>query len=217
MTRSIDEIISLLKEVVAQLPAPVVGMIAETTRDPYRVLISCILSLRTRDKVTGEASDRLFTLAETPQKMASLSVDQIEKAIYPVSFFRNKARQILSLSQELLQRYNGKVPENLDQLLILPGVGRKTANLVLTIAFGKYGICVDTHVHRISNRIGLIKTKTAEESEMALYAKLPKRYWMTYNDILVPYGQFICRPISPYCSRCKISRFCYKVGVTTSR
>jgi endonuclease-3 len=208
---------SILKKDAAQLQSPVVGMIATATHDPFRILISCLLSLRTRDKVTGEASHRLFALADTPAKMVSLSHDQIEKAIYPVSFYRNKTGQILALSKELLEKHCGHVPNTLPALLALSGVGRKTANLVLTVAFGKPGICVDTHVHRISNRMGLIKTKTADESEMALYVSLPKRYWITYNDILVPYGQFICRPISPFCSQCKISLFCRKVGVTTSR
>jgi len=213
----IDKIISILKREVKKFPVPAVGQIAIETADPFRILIACLLSLRTRDEVTEAASDRLFQRADTPQKMIALHHDQIEKAIYPVSFYRNKTGQIIELSKILLQRYGGNVPKEMNDLLALPGVGRKTANLVLTVAFQKYGICVDTHVHRISNRLGFIKTKTAEESEMALYAKLPKRYWITYNDILVPYGQFICRPVSPYCSRCKILDLCDKVGVTTSR
>jgi len=216
-TETIDKIISILKKEVAKFPVPAVGRIAAETADPFRILISCLLSLRTRDEVTEAASDRLFHLAATPQSIATLHRNQIEKAIYPVSFYRNKTGQILSLSKMLLQHYNGNVPKEMDDLLRLPGVGRKTANLVLTVGFGQYGICVDTHVHRISNRLGLIKTKTANESEMALYETLPKRYWMTYNDILVPYGQFICRPISPFCGGCKIAIFCSKVGITTSR
>jgi endonuclease-3 len=208
---------TLLKKEVAQLKEPAVGVIAKKTGDPFCVLISCLLSLRTRDDVTDAASHRLFQLAQTPAKMLTLKQDQIAKAIYPASFYRNKSKQILSISEALLQRHQGAVPSTLPELLMLPGVGRKTANLVVTVAFGKPGICVDTHVHRISNRIGYIKTKTPEESEMALRAKLPKRYWITYNDILVPYGQFICRPISPFCSRCAIRSYCPRIGVTTSR
>ncbi len=207
----------ILKREAAQLTVPVVGIIAQKTNDPFHVLISCILSLRTRDQVTDEASSRLFQLAQTPNQMVALTTNQIEKAIYPASFYRNKSRQIVALSHQLLENHAGTVPATLSDLLALPGVGRKTANLVLTVAFHKLGICVDTHVHRISNRIGYIQTKSADESEMALRAKLPKKYWITYNDILVPYGQFICRPISPFCSRCKISTYCNKVGVTTSR
>jgi len=208
---------AILKKEVAQLKTPVLGVIAEETKDPYCVLVSCILSLRTRDEVTDAASRRLFKQARTPYEMISHRPDQIEKAIYPVAFYRNKTRHILALSKELLEKHRGHVPATMAALLALPGVGRKTANLVVTVAFGNLGICVDTHVHRISNRIGYIKTKNADESEKALRTTLPRKYWITYNDILVPYGQFVCRPISPFCSRCKISAHCDKVGVVKSR
>ncbi|MFY9268536.1 MAG: endonuclease III [Candidatus Manganitrophaceae bacterium] len=213
----IHSIIPILKKEVRRFKKPIVGAIAEETRNPFQVLISCVLSLRTRDETTEAASIRLFRLADTPRKMLSLSGGEIETAIYPVSFYRNKTKQIQGLCRDLLEKFDGRVPDSIEALLTLPGVGRKTANLVVTVAYGKPGICVDTHVHRISNRIGYIQTRTPEESETALREKLPKRYWITYNDLLVPYGQFICKPISPFCSRCEISSYCKQVGVERSR
>ncbi|MEK7286797.1 MAG: endonuclease III [Nitrospirota bacterium] len=214
---TIQPILAILKKEIKKLPVPFLGKIADETNNPYFVLISCIISLRTKDKVTAEASERLFRLAASPREMVTRSADQIAKAIYPASFYRNKAKQILTLSQTILDQHAGHVPETMDALLALSGVGRKTANLVLTVAFKKPGICVDTHVHRISNRLGFIKTQTPEESEQVLRETLPKKYWITYNDILVPYGQFVCRPISPFCSQCKINIYCDKVGVLKSR
>lgn len=214
---SIHPIMAILKKEVRRLKTPVVGLIAQQTQDPFRVLISCLLSLRTRDETTEAASARLFQLAATPSRMLGLRADQIESAIYPVSFYRNKTRQILGICRDLMEKFDGHVPDSIDVLLTLPGVGRKTANLVVTVAFRKPGICVDTHVHRISNRIGYIRTKSPEESETALREKLPKRYWMIYNDLLVPYGQFICKPISPICSQCKISPYCKRIGVEKRR
>jgi endonuclease-3 len=186
-------------------------------RDPFKVLISCILSLRTQDKVTGEASERLFHLAQTPEAMAKLSVSRIEKAIYPVGFYRVKARTIRDLSRQILQKYNGRVPDSIEELLLLKGVGRKTANLVVTLGYDKEGICVDTHVHRITNRWGLVRTKTPHHTEFALRATLPVRYWKPLNGYLVAFGQGICRPISPLCSRCQIRPACDRVGVIHSR
>lgn len=214
---AIHPIIAILEKEVRRLKTPAVGLIAQQTQDPFQVLISCLLSLRTRDETTEAASARLFQLAATPSRMLGLRADQIESAIYPVSFYRNKTKQILAICRDLLEKFDGKVPDAIDPLLTLPGVGRKTANLVVTVAFRKPGICVDTHVHRISNRIGYIRTKSPEESEMALRKKLPKRYWIIYNDLLVPFGQFICKPISPICSRCEISRYCKQVGVEKKR
>ena len=212
-----ETIIPLLKETVRTLKTPAVGVIAEETNDPFRVLISCILSLRTRDAVTESASARLFELADSPGGMVSLAVEAIEKAIYPVSFYRNKARSILKISRALLDRFGGKVPDAIAPLLTLPGVGRKTANLVVSVAYKKPAICVDIHVHRISNRLGYIETKHPDESEAALRRKLPKRYWIGYNDLLVPFGQFICTPISPRCSRCVIRPHCRQIGVAKHR
>ena len=193
---------------------PVVGKYAQS---PFTVLVACLLSLRTQDKTTGEASARLFQLAATPQTMAKLPPAHIEKAIYPVGFYKTKAQNILKICRILISEYNGRVPDDIDTLLKLPGVGRKTANLVVTLGYNQPGICVDTHVHRITNRWGYVKTKTPEQTETALRAKLPRRYWMIINDLLVTYGQNICKPISPICSQCKIRHFCDRVGVDKSR
>jgi len=192
-------------------------VLAERDRDPFRVLIACILSLRTQDTTTGPASDRLFAAAATPQAMLELPARRIAKLIYPVGFYRTKARVILGICRDLLERSGGRVPDTIDELLTLKGVGRKTANLVVTMGYGKPGICVDTHVHRISNRLGYVKTRNPEETEMALRAKLPRRYWIGYNDLLVSFGQNICVPISPRCSICPVAPLCPRIGVTTKR
>ncbi|MHB8174148.1 MAG: endonuclease III domain-containing protein, partial [Nitrospirota bacterium] len=179
--------------------------------------VSCILSLRTQDKTTGEASARLFALADSPLKMSVFPEDEIMRAIYPVGFYRTKAKVIREISARLLSDYGGRVPDTIDELLRLPGVGRKTANLVVTMGYGLSGICVDTHVHRITNRWGYVRTKTPEETEKALRAKLPGRYWLEINDLLVTFGQNQCRPISPICSACPVRKFCDRAGVTVSR
>jgi len=196
---------------------PVVTRLAKEKADPFKVLISCILSLRTQDKTTKEASQRLYALAETPQEMVKLSQDEIAKAIYPVGFYKNKAKQIKKICRILLDKYGGEVPDTLEGLLELPGVGRKTANLVLTRGFNRQGICVDTHVHRICNRWGYVKTSSPEETEMALRKKLPSRYWKRINDLLVAFGQNVCRPLSPFCSRCPLGDMCPRVGVNRHR
>lgn len=215
--KPIDKIIAILRQEVQQFFTPIVTEVANKTADPFRVLISCLLSLRTKDEVTAGASARLFALAQTPEAMMQLPEDQIAKTIYPVGFYRTKAQTIKAICRTLVEKYDSAVPDDLDELLKLKGVGRKTANLVITLGFGKHGICVDTHVHRISNRLGLIQTRTPEESEFALMEVLPKKYWIVYNDLLVSYGQNICKPISPFCSKCKIADYCDKVGVTSSR
>lgn len=210
--------IRIVKREIRQWQEPVVGVVARTSdRDPFRILISCLLSLRTKDKTTSEASARLFSLAHTPSGLLALPLKRIEGAIYPVGFYRTKAKAIHAICRRLLDVYGGKVPESIDELLTLPGVGRKTANLVVTVGYNKLGICVDIHVHRISNRWGYVKTQTPEETERALRDRLPARYWITYNDLLVPYGQNICVPVSPFCSRCKLADMCDRVGVTRSR
>jgi endonuclease III len=193
------------------------AVVAERDRDPFRVLIACILSLRTQDSTTGPASERLFAVAATPETMLKVPVRRIARLIYPVGFYRTKARVILGICRDLLERFDGLVPDTIDALLTLDGVGRKTANLVVTMGYGKPGICVDTHVHRISNRLGYVKTRTPEETEMALRAKLPRRYWIGYNDLLVSFGQNVCTPISPRCSGCPVRMLCRRVGVTTTR
>jgi endonuclease-3 len=210
--------IRIVKQEIRRWQEPVVGVISrESNRDPFLILISCLLSLRTKDKTTDEASHRLFALARTPAAMLKLPLKKIERAIYPVGFYRTKAKSIHQICDRLLDAYGGTVPDSIDELVTLPGVGRKTANLVVTVGYGKPGICVDIHVHRISNRWGYIKTKTPEESEHALRNTLPKRYWITFNDLLVPYGQNLCQPVSPFCSRCKLTDYCDRVGVTKSR
>jgi endonuclease-3 len=209
--------IRILRKEILQWQEPILGVVAKESRDPFRVLIACVLSLRTKDKTTADASRRLFALAHTPRAMRKLPLRRIEQAIYPVGFYRNKARQIKDICRRLLAHYDGRVPDSIDELLTFNGVGRKTANLTVTVGFNKPGICVDIHVHRISNRWGYVKTKTPEETEEALRKKLPKPYWITYNDLLVPYGQNLCQPVSPWCSKCKLIKYCDRVGVTKSR
>jgi endonuclease-3 len=185
--------------------------------DPFLVLVSCMLSLRTKDDVTVPASRRLFALAKTPAALARLPEAAIAKAIYPVGFYRTKARHVRQVARLLLERHDGRVPATIEELVTLPGVGRKTANLVVTVGYRKPGICVDTHVHRISNRLGYVKTQRPDETETALRRQLPKPYWITFNDLLVTFGQNLCVPVSPWCSRCPVARYCDRVGVTTSR
>ena len=215
--REIHKAIRTLRRMVPNWETPIVGVVAETSRSPFQILISCVLSLRTQDATTEQASRRLFALADAPEKMLGLSTTKIEKAIFPVGFYRTKAKNIREICRALIEKYGGKVPDEIDELLKLKGVGRKTANLVVTLGYRKPGICVDTHVHRISNRWGYVRTKNPKETEFALRKKLPKRYWIEYNDLLVTFGQNLCRPISPLCSKCPIEKHCDKVGVTTSR
>jgi len=213
-SREIHAVIRILKDEVQKWRVPAVGHYTET---PFTVLISCVLSLRTQDKTTAAASERLFGLAQTPQAMVRLPTPTIEKSIYPVGFYKTKAENIKKICSLLLSQNSGRVPDDIDELMKLPGVGRKTANLVITLGYNKPGICVDTHVHRITNRWGYVQTKTPEKTEMALRRKLPKRYWIIINDLLVTYGQNLCKPISPFCSQCKIHRYCDRVGVKVSR
>jgi endonuclease-3 len=214
---SIGRVIArLLREAPRWRPTALAD-VAERSRDPFRVLIACLLSLRTKDETTGPASERLFVLADTPEAMLRLSVRQIERAIFPVGFYRTKARVVLRVCRDLIERFGSTVPDSIDALLTLHGVGRKTANLVVTQAFNKPGICVDTHVHRISNRLGYVKTGTPEETETALRARLPSRYWIGYNDLLVSFGQNVCLPVSPRCSQCPVAEACPRVGVRHSR
>jgi endonuclease III len=215
--RQIHQTIRILRRQVPQWETPIVTLMAETYESPFRVLISCILSLRTQDQTTAVASKRLFALADTPEKMRGLSEQKIAKIIYPVGFYRTKAKVIREICRTLIRDYQGKVPDEIDELLKLKGVGRKTANLVVTLGYRKPGICVDTHVHRISNRWGYVKTKNPKETEFALRAKLAKRYWIEYNDLLVAFGQHLCRPISPQCTICPVEKSCDKVGVKVHR
>jgi endonuclease III len=214
---TIGRVLRILRKAAPGWNAPVLTLMAAEQRDPFLTLIGCILSLRTKDQATAIAAPRLFACADTPRKMLELAPAKIEELIYPVGFYRTKARVILTISRDLLDRFAGRVPDRLDDLLTLNGVGRKTANLVVTEAFGKPGICVDTHVHRISNRWGLIKTATPEKSEQALRQVLPRRYWIEYNSLLVAFGQTICQPVSPWCSQCPVSKLCPRIAVLRSR
>ena len=184
---------------------------------PFRLLIGCVLSLRTKDETTHPAIGRLFRLADTPAKMVRLRPERIERAIYPVGFYRTKARNIPAICRILLDKHGGRVPDSLEALLELPGVGRKTANLVLGFGFAIPAICVDTHVHRITNRWGFVNTRNPHETELALEKILPKKFWIPINELLVLYGQRICKPISPFCSLCPVEGFCPRVGVGRSR
>lgn len=209
--------IALLTEAVKKWKSPAVTIVSQREGNPFKVLISCILSLRTQDKVTGEASARLFAFADTPEKILGLPSDMLEKTIYPVGFYRNKAAQIKEICRVLTEKYDGKVPDTIDELLNFKGVGRKTANLVVTLGYAKPGICVDTHVHRICNRWGFVSTKTPEQTEFALRKKLPKEYWLVINDLLVTFGQNQCTPVSPRCSTCPLYHLCERIGVGKSR
>lgn len=204
-----------LKELNKVIPA--VSYVAITQNDPYCVLISTILSLRTKDDVTLQASVRLFNVASNPATMLKLSAAEIEKLIFPTGFYKTKAQRILEISQILMDKYGGKVPSTVEELLALPGVGIKTANLTLNLGFGIDAICVDCHVHQISNRMGWIKTSTPEESEKVLQTVMPKKYWIPLNELLVSYGQEVCTSVSPKCSMCPENENCPKVGVTRSR
>jgi endonuclease III len=215
--RHMAEIIRLLEKELEKRAIPIVSQLAEERRDPFEILISTLLSLRTKDEVTAAATERLFTLASTPEEMLRLSEEEIRKAIYPVGFYRKKAETIRHVCRDLIDRFHARVPDTLDTLLTLKGVGRKTANLVVTLGFNGAGVCVDTHVHRISNRLGYVRTKTPEETEFALRKKLPPQYWSRYNTLLVAFGRYTCRPISPFCSICPLAVYCDRVGVEKSR
>jgi endonuclease-3 len=212
----IHEVMEILKKEYRKWNQPIVTEIAQM-RDPFKLLISTVISLRTKDEVTREAAERLFRMADNPRDMLLLDAGVIEKAIYPAGFYRTKAQNIRKICRLLIEEKQGRVPDDLEELLKLPGVGRKTANLVVTLGYGKYGICVDTHVHRISNRLGYVSTKSPEKTEFALREKLPEVYWIEYNDLLVTYGQNVCTPVSPFCSRCALSSLCDRVGVARHR
>jgi len=209
---NIDEVIRLIKKEVKDKKAYVTRL-SEEERDPFKILISTVLSSRTKDEITEEVSKKLFSIVKKPEDILKIDINKLQSLIYPVGFYRTKARRIKELSRVLIEKYEGKVPSDLDELLKLPGVGRKTANLVITLAFNKEGICVDTHVHRIMNRWGYVKTKTPVETESVLRKKLPKKYWIEINNLLVMFGKTICKPISPKCSTCPVEKYCPKVGV----
>jgi endonuclease-3 len=215
----VDEIFTLLKHQFRSSKQPVVSRKKPQIPDtPFVTLISCLLSLRTKDKVTEQASQRLLTKYYTPEKIVRLTPKQIEPLIYPVGFYKTKAKRIKEISQTLLDTYQGNVPDTFEELLTLKGVGRKTANIVMVYGHKKHGyLPIDTHCHRIPNRLGWIKTKTPDETEHALKKILPAKYWDDFNDLFVMFGQTICVPISPFCSRCSIQRYCKKINVKNRR
>lgn len=212
-----DQIMVHLRSVASGGELPSVSRIAREGRDPFRVLISTMISLRTKDDVTFAASDRLFARADTPAAMIDVAEDEIARLIYPAGFYRTKASNILHVSRILLDEYDGRVPPDIDALVALPGVGRKTANLVLGLGFGIDSICVDTHVHRIANRCAWVETRTPDQTELALAQVLPREYWIEINELLVAYGQKVCTPTSPRCSVCPIAYQCPRRGVFKSR
>jgi endonuclease III len=213
----IARFIRSLKHFCKQLDAPIITFIANRGATPFEILVSTLLSLRTKDEVTAVAASKLLKLANTPADILKLGEERIKELIYPVGFYPTKAKRLIQISTLVIEKYGGLVPDMIDELLKLPGVGRKTANLVLTEGFKKQAICVDTHVHRISNRIGYVRTRTPEQTEFALREKLPGKYWIKYNEFLVAFGQTICRPVSPFCTKCPVESMCVKVGVTRSR
>ncbi len=213
----IGKAMETLRRSVRQWPTPAVTVFSENKASPFEILVSTLLSLRTQDKTTAEASARIFARAKTPEAMVRLRTPTIEKLIYPVGFYKTKAVTLREISRILIEDYGGEVPDTVEELIKFKGVGRKTANLVVTLGHGKPGICVDVHVHRICNRWGYIETKNPDETEMLLREILPKKYWIPINDWLVAFGQNQCKPVSPFCSTCALGEVCTRVGVTKSR
>lgn len=209
MDINIDKIVENL--IKADQPRSEFVQLMEEFQNPYLVLIACILSLRTNDRTTYPATLRMLKIGKTPEDFACCDVEKLSKAIYPVGFYANKAKQIVDLSKEIVETYNGQVPDTIEELVKFKGVGRKTANLVLAKGFNIPAICVDVHVHRIFNRIGYVKTKTPEETEFALREKLPVKYWLDINTLMVTHGQNVCKPQKPLCDKCPINKFCNKI------
>jgi len=210
------EVIEGLKEFYTS-DVPVVTRIANERHDPFLVLIGCLLSLRTKDETTEKAMERLMKRARTPRELLSIPTGEVERIIYPVGFYKVKSRLIKEISRTVIEKYHNIVPDTLDELLTIKGVGRKTANIVITEGFGLPGIAVDTHVHRISNRLGAVRTRTPDETERLLRDILPQEYWREYNPLLVTHGRRTCAPLSPWCSKCPVSHLCARVGVGRSR
>lgn len=216
LTFPIDDVLTTLRPFVDALHTPIVELVEAQTKDPFKILLATILSARTKDEVTAKAAQKLFTKVNAPSDINNLSVSQLEKLIYPVGFYKTKAKHLKQLPKVLQEEFNGVLPQTIEELVKLPGVGRKTANLVVAVAFKKPAICVDVHVHRITNRWGYVRTKTPYETEMRLRKKLPKKYWLDINWMLVSFGQAHCTPRNPKCSSCPIRKYCKRVGVKKS-
>ena len=215
---SFDKMMTILIEAFPEEAAPVITRLSrETKKDPFIILVGTLLSLRTKDETTEKVMGMLMPVIKTSQDLIDMPLDELEKLIYPVGFYRNKAKVLKEVASEIITRYGSRVPDTIEELLTIRGVGRKTANLVVTEGYGKPGICVDTHVHRISNRLGIVSTKNPIQTEDALRKILPQQYWIIYNALLVTFGKRICTPLSPKCIQCPIESLCEKVGVTRSR
>jgi len=213
----IEKVVSVLKDYVQDLPVPIVELIEAQTKDPFKVLVTTILSARTKDETTAFVVKKLFKKIKKPHDFDKYSEEEVRDLIYPVGFYTNKAKYLKDLPDAIDREFSGVLPSTVEELILLPGVGRKTANLVVAVAFEKPAICVDVHVHRISNRLGYIVTKDPLETEMKLREILPRKLWMTYNTYLVAFGQHTCRPISPKCSICPVKKYCKQVGVEKTR
>ena len=214
---NLDKIIKLVKKEIGTYHEPVLERLHDKMKSPYWVLIGCLLSLRTKDETTEKVLEVLYKEAKTPEAIQKLPIKKLEKILHPVGFYRNKSKTVKTVTDIVINKYKKKVPQTLDELLTMPGVGRKTANLVITVAFDKYGICVDTHVHKIFNRWGFLKTKTPDETELKLREVLPKKYWKSINSQLVIFGKNICLSVSPLCSKCSLNKLCPKLGVGKHR
>ena len=215
--KNIDAVLAAVKKCVEKYDAPVLERFHYKTHDPYWVLIPCILSLRAKDGATSLVSEALYKIAPTPEKVLRITLKKMERIVYKTGFYHVKARNVLNITRIILDKYNGKVPSSIDELLTIPGVGRKTANLVVTVAFNKPGICVDTHVHKIFNRWGYVTTKNPDATEFKLREILPKKFWLKINYWLVLFGQNICLSVSPLCSKCPVAGYCPRIGVEKSR
>ena len=211
---NIEVIISKISTYTKSVNTPIMDLVKIQTNDPFKILVGTILSARTQDKTTAKVLEKLFQKVNKADDFLSLSLKEIEDLIYPIGFYRQKAVYLKNLPIVLNEKFNGQIPENIDDLVKLPGVGRKTANLVMILAFDKPAMCVDVHVHRISNRLGYIKTKTPAESEVALRKKLPVKHWKIYNSILVAFGQNLCRPVNPKCEICPVENLCPKLIIS---
>ncbi len=213
----IDYVINILKNAYKKSRAPSVTLVSRTTGNPFNVLLATLISLRTKDEVTLKASQRLFEKVKTFEDIYKMDQALIRNLIYPAGFYRTKAKRMKEIAGIIIGQLNGRIPDTIEDLLKLPGVGRKTANLVVSLGFNKPGMCVDTHVHRITNRIGWVKTRTPDQTEFALRELIPVKYWRNLNDYLVSYGQTVCTPVSPFCSLCRLNDVCPKINVGRSR